>query len=98
MKEQRDHFEVREAKDKEREKKTRGQTKKKSYSKGEKTKTYIDFHFSVESIVQEKVVGHANTMGLHGVARAVVIVPDIRCGSQESRACHRRNRTHTQNK
>uniref|UniRef100_A0A3B3HGU8 Uncharacterized protein n=1 Tax=Oryzias latipes TaxID=8090 RepID=A0A3B3HGU8_ORYLA len=31
-------------------------------------KTYIDLHFSVEAIVQEEVVSHADPMWLHGVS------------------------------
>ena len=37
----------------------------------------INFHFSVKTIVQQKIVGHAHTMGLHGVALAIVVVADV---------------------
>ena len=33
-----------------------------------KQKTYVDFHFLVKTVVQKKVVGHSNTVRLHGVA------------------------------
>lgn len=39
--------------------------------------THIDFHFPVQSIVEEEVVRHADPVGLHGMALAVVVVPHI---------------------
>jgi hypothetical protein len=41
-----------------------------------------NFHFSVEAVVQEEVVGHANAVRLHRVALAVVVVPDVACMKQ----------------
>ncbi len=37
----------------------------------------VDFHFPVQSIVQQKVVCHPNSVGLHGVTLAIVVVADI---------------------
>ena len=39
--------------------------------------TYVDLHFSVEAIVEEEIVGHAYTMGLHGMALAIVEITDV---------------------
>ena len=36
-----------------------------------------DLHASVEAIVDDEVVGHAHTMGFHGMALAIVVVPDF---------------------
>uniref|UniRef100_A0A3P9MCC3 Uncharacterized protein n=1 Tax=Oryzias latipes TaxID=8090 RepID=A0A3P9MCC3_ORYLA len=36
-------------------------------------KTYIDLHFSVEAIVQEEVVSHADPMWLHGVSLSIIV-------------------------
>jgi hypothetical protein len=40
----------------------------------------IDFHLPVEPIVEQEVVCHANAMGLHGMARAIIIVANISWG------------------
>ena len=37
----------------------------------------VDLHLSVETIVQQEVVGHTHAMRLHRVALAIVIVSDI---------------------
>ena len=39
--------------------------------------TYIYLHLSVEAIVQQQVVGHADAVGLHGVSLAIIVIPDI---------------------
>uniref|UniRef100_A0A3B3D6L5 Uncharacterized protein n=1 Tax=Oryzias melastigma TaxID=30732 RepID=A0A3B3D6L5_ORYME len=36
--------------------------------------THIDLHFPVKSIVEEKVVGHANPVGFHGMPLTIVIL------------------------
>uniref|UniRef100_A0A3P9J304 Uncharacterized protein n=1 Tax=Oryzias latipes TaxID=8090 RepID=A0A3P9J304_ORYLA len=41
--------------------------------------THIDLHLPVQSIVEEKVVGHADPVGFHGMPLAVVIVSHIAC-------------------
>uniref|UniRef100_A0A673A844 Uncharacterized protein n=1 Tax=Sphaeramia orbicularis TaxID=375764 RepID=A0A673A844_9TELE len=35
--------------------------------------THVDLHFPVQAIVEEEVVGHANPVGLHGMALAIVV-------------------------
>lgn len=37
----------------------------------------VDFHLSVETVVEEEVVGHANAVRLHRMALAVVVVADV---------------------
>lgn len=44
------------------------------------------FHVLVEIVVQEQAVGHSDTMGLHRVARPVVVVADV--GIVEIRHLH----------
>lgn len=39
--------------------------------------TYIDFHLPVEPIVEQEIVGHANPVGFHWMALAIVVVPNI---------------------
>uniref|UniRef100_A0A8C9YLH0 Uncharacterized protein n=1 Tax=Sander lucioperca TaxID=283035 RepID=A0A8C9YLH0_SANLU len=39
--------------------------------------THIDLHFPVQSIVEKEVVCHADPVGLHGMALAIVVVPHI---------------------
>lgn len=41
-------------------------------------KRATDFHAAVEGIVDDEVVGHTDTVGLHGVALSVVVVSDCR--------------------
>lgn len=36
----------------------------------------VDLHAAVEAVVDDQVVGHADAVGLHGVALAVVVVAD----------------------
>lgn len=40
-------------------------------------KTYVDFHLSVQAIVEEEIVGHADSVGLHGMALAIIVVPNV---------------------
>ena len=40
---------------------------------------YIDFHLAIQPIVEEKVVGHPDTMRLHRVALTVVVVAYVTC-------------------
>jgi hypothetical protein len=37
----------------------------------------VDLHLPVEPIVKKEVVGHSHAVGLHGVALAVVVVPNV---------------------
>uniref|UniRef100_A0A3Q1HP11 Uncharacterized protein n=1 Tax=Anabas testudineus TaxID=64144 RepID=A0A3Q1HP11_ANATE len=39
--------------------------------------THIDLHFPVQSIVEKEVVCHADPVGFHGMALAIVVVPHI---------------------
>lgn len=39
-------------------------------------KRSVDFHPTVERVVDDEIVGHANSVGLHGVALAVVVISD----------------------
>mmetsp|Transcript_21755 Transcript_21755/g.64501 ORF Transcript_21755/g.64501 Transcript_21755/m.64501 type:complete len:428 (+) Transcript_21755:163-1446(+) len=38
----------------------------------------VDLHLLVEAIVEQQVVSHANTMRLHGMALAIVVVANVR--------------------
>lgn len=40
-------------------------------------KTHIDLHFPVKSIVEKEVVCHADPVGFHGMALAIIVVPHI---------------------
>lgn len=40
-------------------------------------RTHIDLHSPVKSIVEEEVVCHADPVGFHGMALAIVVVPYI---------------------
>lgn len=40
-------------------------------------KTHIDLHFPVKSIVEKEVVCHADPVGFHGMALAIIVVPYI---------------------
>ena len=40
--------------------------------------THVDLHLLVEAIVEQQVVSHANTMRLHGMALAIVVVANVR--------------------
>ena len=37
----------------------------------------VNLHLTVEAVVEEEVVGHPHPVGLHGVALAIVVVPDV---------------------
>lgn len=41
--------------------------------------TYIDLHFPVESIVQEEVVCHPDTVRFHGMSLSVIIITNVTC-------------------
>lgn len=41
--------------------------------------TYINLHLSVEAIVEQKVVRHADSVGFHGMALAIVIITNVTC-------------------
>uniref|UniRef100_A0A3P9I247 Uncharacterized protein n=1 Tax=Oryzias latipes TaxID=8090 RepID=A0A3P9I247_ORYLA len=47
--------------------------------------TYIYLHFSVETIVQQQVVGHSDPMGFHGMTLSVIIVSNITYKKQTQR-------------
>ena len=37
----------------------------------------VDLHLAVESVVEEKIVGHADAMGLHRMSLSVVVIADV---------------------
>ena len=39
----------------------------------------VDLHLPVESIVEQKVVGHPYPMGLHGMSLPIVVVANVAC-------------------
>lgn len=39
--------------------------------------SYIDFHFSVQSVVQQQVMRHPDPVWLHGMPLAIVIISDV---------------------
>ena len=41
--------------------------------------THVDLHLSVESVVEEEVVGHAYPMRFHGVPLSVVVITNVTC-------------------
>lgn len=43
----------------------------------EAPETYVDLHLSVEAIVEQQVVGHADSVGLHGMPLTVIVVSNI---------------------
>jgi hypothetical protein len=51
----------------------------KKSSKMQSGQGYINKHFLVEAVVDEKAVGHPDAMRLHGVRRSIVIVSDLGC-------------------
>lgn len=40
-------------------------------------RTHVNLHFPVQPVVEEEVVRHADPVGLHGMALAVVVVPNV---------------------
>ena len=42
--------------------------------------TNIDFHVLIEAVIKKKIVGHANTVRLHGVACTVIIIAHLAYG------------------
>ena len=43
------------------------------------TCTHVNLHLAIQPIVEEEVVGHPDTMGLHGVPLAIVVITNITC-------------------
>lgn len=41
--------------------------------------THVDFHLSVEAVVEEEVVSHANSVRLHWVTLSIVVVTYVSC-------------------
>lgn len=39
--------------------------------------TYVNLHLSVEAIIEQQVVGHADSVGFHRMTLAIVIIPNI---------------------
>lgn len=39
--------------------------------------TYVNLHLSVEAIIEQEVVGHADSVGFHRMTLAIVIIPNI---------------------
>src|SRR5262245_39659274 len=54
-------------------------------------RAYVDFHLGVQAIVHDQAVGHAYSVGLHGMAGDVCIVAHVRvvevCNLLGLRAC-----------
>ena len=57
-------------------------------------KSYINFHFSVQAIIEEQIVGHTNPVRFHGMTLSIVIISNITCNTkinvskQNSYFCH----------
>lgn len=45
-------------------------------------RTHVDLHSPVKSVVEEEVVCHADPVGFHRMALAVVVVPHITLGGK----------------
>uniref|UniRef100_A0A4W3IV28 Uncharacterized protein n=1 Tax=Callorhinchus milii TaxID=7868 RepID=A0A4W3IV28_CALMI len=43
--------------------------------------TYINFHFSVQAIVQQQIMGHPNPVRFHWVALSIVVIANITCNN-----------------
>lgn len=39
--------------------------------------TYINLHLSVQAIVEQKVVSHADSVGFHGMTLTIVIISNV---------------------
>lgn len=39
--------------------------------------TYVNLHLSVEAIIEQEVVGHADSVGFHRMTLAIVIIPNV---------------------
>ena len=37
----------------------------------------VNLHLAIEAVVEEEVVGHPHPMRLHGMALAIVVVPNV---------------------
>ena len=37
----------------------------------------VNLHFPVQSVVEEKIVGHPHSVRLHGVALSIIIIPNV---------------------
>lgn len=48
-----------------------------------RNRTHVDLHSPVKSIVEEEVVCHADPVGFHGMALAIVVVPHIALGKRK---------------
>ena len=46
-------------------------------SREEVATTHIDLHLPVQPVVEQEVVGHANPVGLHWMALAIVVVTNV---------------------
>uniref|UniRef100_A0A3P8TV44 Uncharacterized protein n=1 Tax=Amphiprion percula TaxID=161767 RepID=A0A3P8TV44_AMPPE len=51
--------------------------------------TYIYLHLSVEAIVEQQVVCHADPVGLHGMPLSIVIISNITCEEDKDKTKHR---------
>lgn len=40
---------------------------------------YINFHFPIQPIVEQEVVGHPDSVGFHRMTLAIVVIPNISC-------------------
>lgn len=39
--------------------------------------TYVDLHLVIQAVVHDETVAHTDTMWLHGVSRAIVVVANV---------------------
>lgn len=55
--------------------------------------TYIDFHLAIKAVVKEQVVSHSDSVRLHGVSLAIIVVSYIACTEKNQRTCleHKRH-------
>ncbi len=44
--------------------------------------SYINFHFPIQPIVEQEVVGHSDSVGFHGMTLAIVVIPNIPWGKK----------------
>lgn len=49
--------------------------------------TYVNLHLSVKAIVEQEVVGHADSVGFHRMTLAVVIIPNVPCNKIKQSLC-----------
>ncbi len=45
--------------------------------------SYINFHFPIQPIVEQEVMGHSDSVGFHGMTLAIVVIPNIPWGKKK---------------